>query len=186
MSNYRSANIAMPTLAQMGGPSEQPFVRVPFFPTSPWYSTNPEVGTQVRYYGQTWLSTDADYVVNSEATRLVQFDIPCRLIAINGSAINTAAIGSAVGSLSTFNMNNTYLFRLEYSTGDKLHTAARLASSVVGTMENPGEIGSAGFNVDQGASVQLAVTPLMANLRIDITLVCLEMRGPRNFSIGGR
>jgi len=186
MTQQRSANIAMPSSAQMGGEGEQPFVRFPFFPTAPWYSTNPSVGYQVRYYGATLLSTDADYTVNSESTRFVQFDIPCRLVAINGSAVNTAALGVAVGALSTINMNLSYLFRMEYSTGDKLHTAARLAETVVGTMENPGEIGGHGFNIDQGASVQLGLTPLIADLRIDITLVCLEMRGPRNFSSPGR
>lgn len=183
----RSANISMPTSAQLGGEGDVPFVRFPFFPTAPWYSTNPSVGYQVRYYGATLLSTDTDYAVNSEANRFIQFDIPCRLIAINGAAVNTAALGAAVGALSTINMNLSYLFRMEYTTGDKLHTAARLAETVVGTMENPGEIGGHGFNIDQGASVQLGITPLIADLRVDITLVCLEMRGPRNFSSpGGR
>ena len=116
----------------------------------------------------------------------MQFDIPCRLIGINGAAVNTQALGSSVGALSTINMNLVYLFRMEYTTGDKLHTAARLANTVVGTMENPGEIGAHGYNIDQGASVQLGITPLVDNLRIDITLVCLEMRGPRNFSSPGR
>ena len=102
------------------------------------------------------------------------------------SAVELFQLGAAVGALSTINMNLSYLFRMEYSTGDKLHTAARLAETVVGTMENPGEIGGHGFNIDQGASVQLGLTPLIDDLRIDITLVCLEMRGPRNFSSPGR
>lgn len=182
----RSANISMPTSAQLGGPEELPFVRFPFFPTSPFMSTNPDVGYQVRYYGATLTSTDSDYNVNSESSRFVQFDIPCRLIGINGAAVNTSALGASVGALSTINMNLVYLFRMEYTTGDKLHTAARLANTVVGTMENPGEIGAHGYNIDQGASVQLGITPLVDNLRIDITLVCLEMRGPRNFSSPGR
>jgi len=66
-------------------------------------------------------------------------------------------------------------------------TSARLASTVVGSMENPGEIGGSGYTIDQGASVVLGMTPLAnapANFRIDITLVCLEIRGNRNF-IGG-
>ena len=41
--------------------------------------------------------------------------------------------------------NDTYLFRAEYTTGDKLHTAARLGSTVLGTDENPGELGGAGY-----------------------------------------
>lgn len=181
----RNAVINMPTSSQLGGGGEVPFVRFPFFPTAPWYSTNPNVGYQVRFYSQTLRSTDADYIVGSEAIRNVQFDIPCRLVAINGAAVNTAALGAGVGALSEFNMNLTYLFRLEYTTGDKLHTGARLASTVVGTMTNPGEIGGHGYNIDQGASVALGITPLTASLHIDITLVCLELRGPRNFTMPG-
>jgi len=180
---YRSAVISMPSAAQLGGEQPLPFVRFPFFPTSPWYSTNPNVGYQVRYYSTGLLSTDIDFNQNTEAIRTVQFDIPCRLIAINGAAMDT----NNPATLNETNMNLTYLFRAEYTSGDRLHTQARLASTVVGTDKNPGEIGGHGYNIDQGASLQIGITPLFTAatipIRIDITLVCLEMRAPRNFSI---
>lgn len=179
---YRSAVISMPSAAQLGGQQPMPFVRFPFFPTSPWYSTNPNVGYQVRFYSTGLLSTDVDFQIGAESIRTVQFDIPVRLIAINGAA---ADLGN-VATLNEQNMNLTYLFRAEYTTGDRLHTQARMASTVVGTDKNPGEIGGHGYNIDQGASLQIGLTPLFAALtqyRIDITLVCLEMRAPRNFSI---
>ena len=181
---YRSAVISMPNAAQLGGEQPLPFVRFPFYPTSPWYSTNPNVGYQVRFYGATLLSTDLDFAVNTESIRTVQFDIPCRLIAFNGAAVDTAVGG--IVTLNENNMNLTYLFRAEYTSGDRLHTQARLASTVVGTDRNPGEIGGHGYNIDQGASLQLGITPLFGApiaIRIDITLVCLEMRAPRNYSI---
>ena len=179
---YRSAVISMPSAAQLGGQQPMPFVRFPFFPTSPWYSTNPNVGYQVRFYSTGLLSTDVDFQIGAESIRTVQFDIPVRLIAINGAAADLAN----VATLNEQNMNLTYLFRAEYTTGDRLHTQARMASTVVGTDKNPGEIGGHGYNIDQGASLQIGLTPLFAALtqyRIDITLVCLEMRAPRNFSI---
>jgi hypothetical protein len=184
MSNdpYRSAVVSMPSSAQLGGQQPLPFVRFPFFPTAPWYSTNPNVGYQVRYYSTGITSADADYALNSEATRTVQFDIPCRLIAINGACVDT-------GNSATFteqNGNLAYLFRAEYTTGDRLHTTARLAATVLGNQKNPGEIGGHGYNIDQGASLIVGITPLFAavgQIRIDITFVCLEMRAPRNFSI---
>jgi hypothetical protein len=74
-----------------------------------------------------------------------------------------------------------FLFRLEYTTGDRLVITSRLASTLLGTAERPGELGGTGYTIDQGASVTLGITPLLPDLRIDITLVCLEMRGPRNF-----
>ena len=182
----RQALVSMPTSAQLGGGGVQPFVRFPFYPTAPWYSTDVNVGYQVRMYSAGLVSTDADFTVNTESIRNVQFDLPCRLIAINGAMTNPTVAG-AVGTITEINMNLNYLFRAEYTTGDRLQTAARLAATVVGTASNPGEIGGHGYNIDQGATLQLGITPLLphaaaAPLRIDITLVCLEMRGPRNFS----
>lgn len=176
---YPTALVAPPSAAQLGGEQPLPFVRFPFYPTAPYYSTNPNVGYQVRFYSTGLNRTDADYLLNSEAIRAVQFDIPCRVIAINGAAVD----GTGVITYTTTNMNLQYLFRAEYTTGDKLTVTARLANTVVGTAENPGEIGGHGYNIDQGASLMIGLTPLVANLRIDITLVCLEMRPPRNFSI---
>ena len=189
MSNdpYRSAVVSMPSSAQLGGDQPLPFVRFPFFPTAPWYSTNPNVGYQVRYYSTGITDADTDFQIGSEMIRTVQFDLPCRLIAINGAAVRRTNPSSSVvgvqGQLTGQNMNLQYLFRVEYTTGDKLHTFARLASTVVGTMKNPGEIGGHGYNIDQGASLQVGITPLINDIRIDITFVCLEMRAPRNFNI---
>jgi hypothetical protein len=180
---YRQALLAMPSAGQLGGPGPVPFVRYPFFPTAPFYSTNPNVGYQTRFYSAGVLYTDADYTVGSEMIRTIQFDIPCRLVAFNGSALYYFGNPVAVASLPIgVKPNDTYLFRAEYTTGDKLHISSRLGSTVVGSDENPGEIGGTGYTIDSGASFVLGITPLLPNLRIDITLVCLEMRGPRNFS----
>ena len=100
---------------------------------------------------------------------------------MNGAATDTAA---GAGGLN--NLLNGFLFRMEYTTGDRLNTAARLANTCLGTMENPGEIGGSAYNLDSGASLVLGITPLAnlpANMRIDITLVCLEIRGPTNYNM---
>ena len=177
---YRQSLPNMPSAAQMGGEQPVPFVRFPFYPTAPWYSTNPNVGYQVRFYSAGCQSTDADYTVGSELIRNTQMDIPGRIIAINGACVDRT--GAIVYTEETMNLQ--YLYRLEYTTGDRLHTTARLAASVLGSGRYPGEIGGHGYNVDQGASVTCGITPLVANLRIDISYVALEMRPPRNFSIG--
>jgi hypothetical protein len=171
-------------MGQLGGQNEIPWIRFPFYPTAPFTSTNPYVGSQVRFYGATLLSTDNDYAAGVEAIRTVQFDIPCRLIAINGGATDPNTVTTSAAP--ALNMENSYLFRVEYTTGDRLNTAARLASTCLGTMENPGEIGATGYTIDQGASLVLGITPLAnapTNFRIDITLVCLEIRGNRNFNM---
>jgi hypothetical protein len=177
------AKIHMPNVGDLGGKGEVPFVRFPYYPTSPFYSTNPNVGTQTRFYGATLLNSDPDYNAGTESIRIIQFDIPVRLIAINAAATDPTTVVTAAAPAQ--NMLNSFLFRVEYTTGDRLMTAARLASTVVGTQENPGEIGGTGYTIDQGASLVLGITPLAnapTNFRIDISLVCLEVRGQTNFT----
>ena len=175
------ARVRMPNAHDLKGTGRVPWVRAPFYPTAPFYSTRPDVGYQSRFYSAEVINTDADYAVGTEAIRTVQFDIPCRLIAFTGSSFNTAAGNALPVGVGP---RDTFMFRAEYTQGDRLHVAARIASTVVGTSERPGEIGGAGWTINSGASFVLGITPLLADLRINVTLVCLEMRGPSNFSRG--
>jgi len=178
---YRSAKPRMPNAQDMAGPAPVPWVRAPFYPTAPFYSTNPNVGYQTRFYSAELISTEADYAVGTEAIRTVQFDIPCRLIAFTGAAFNTAVGNALPVGVGT---RDCWMFRAEYTQGDRLHVSARIASTVVGDMGQPGEIGGAGWTINTGANLTLGITPLIAALRINVTLVCLEMRGPSNYTRG--
>lgn len=180
---YGETLIRMPNTADLGGqnPALPPWVRVPFFPTAPFQSTNPAVGMQTRFYSTGLLPTDSDYALSTEAIRIVTFDLPVRIVAINGAAYNTVALNPGMTGLDTF------LFRAEYSTGDKLTTAARLASTVLGTGQRPGEIGGIGYTIDQGASLIIGITPIVALAgvsRIDISIHCMELRGQSNYLAG--
>ena len=170
------ARVSMPNVASMGGDGRDgtpAWYRSPFYPTAPFYSTKQDIGYQTRFYSGGILNQAASV----EVLTTIQFDLPVRLIAINGAAVTTNATALTAG----FAPNDFWLFRLQYSNGDLLHTGTRIASTVVGSAERPGELGGAGWTIDQGASVTLSITPLLANLRIDVTLVCLEMRGRSNF-----
>lgn len=184
----RSAAISLPSQAQLGGDGLIPFVKFPFYPTSPWMSTNPNVGYQVRYYSTTLASSDSDFTVNTEVIRSIQFDLPCKIIAWNGGSYPTSwaappQINAVDFLISEVNMNLLYKIKLEYTQGDKITTNSRIASNVVGRAGQPGEIGAAGYNVDNGASLQVYLTPLIDDITIDVTLVCLEERAPRNFNL---
>jgi hypothetical protein len=189
-----SAVVSMPSIGQMGGvqPNQPSWFRFPFFPTAPFYSTNPNVSTQVRYYSAGITSADTDVTLGQETIRTVTFDIPARVIAIEGSFAYTANPNTDNFLANGGHKLDTFLFRIEYTTGDRLHINPRLASTVIGTAENPAEIGGVGYTVDQGASLITGITPLNniteadnAAWRIDITFHCLEMRGSANF-VGGR
>ncbi len=174
-SSDASAMIRMPNVSEMMGTAQGAQVyRMPFFPTAPFYSTRPDVGYQPRFYSQGILNAP----VGTEQLVTVLFDLPCRIIAFNGAAFNTGvgnALPVGVGPRDCF------LFRAEYTTGDRLMISSRMASTVLGTAERPGEMGATGYTVDQGAALTLGITPLLPNLRIDVSVHCLEMRGPRNF-----
>ena len=190
-----SAVVSQPNIGQMGGtnPNAPKWFRFPFFPTAPFYSTNPNVATQVRYYSAGITSTDTDVTLGQETIRTVTFDIPARVIAVEGSFAYTANPNTDNFLANGGRPLDTFLFRIEYTTGDRLHINPRLATTVLGTAENPGEIGGVGYTVDQGASLICGFTPLNnitdANgtaWRIDVTFHCLEMRGSANFVGGGR
>lgn len=173
-----SAVIHQPNIHELGGKEEgKPrWFRMAYFPTAPLYSTNPEVGYQPRVYsGELLNGTNG-----SEVGVQVQVDLPVRLIAINGASVDTTGTAFPVG----LDPLDTFLFRLEQGNGDKLHAFARLGSTVLGKGQMPGEIGGSGYTIDGGGSVYLYITPLRANLRIDVSLICLEIRGPRNFTGG--
>lgn len=180
--------VLQPGLAALGGAPNQPlppWVRMPFFPTAPFYSTNPNVGTTIRFYSVTVLSTDSDVTVGAESLRNAKFDIPCRIIAINGSCVNTAANGALPVGVDP---RDCFLFRAAYSTGERLHVSPTLGSTVLGTADRPGELGSTGFSIDAGGTLECGITPINpipTNFRIDIVFHVLEIRGSANL-IGGR
>jgi hypothetical protein len=186
-----SARTMMPTVGQMGGQGHVPWVRFPFFPTAPFYSTNPSIGHQIRFYSTGINGNQSDVTLGSETIRVIQFDIPCRVIAINGSCAPTTNAGIAGPFVQSMNPLDLFLFRMEYTNGDRLHISERLGSTVVGSSARPGELGGTGFTVDQGAGLIIGITPLNSlsavtpNYRVDITLHCLEIRGSSNF-VGGR
>ena len=168
-----SAQVTQPKMADLGGGPAPEWYRMAWFPTAPFFSTRPDVGYQPRYYSTEVLNGAA----GTETVVNIQFDLPCRVIALNGAAFSTAAGNALPVGVGP---RDCFLFRMEYTTGDRLHINARIASLYLGTAERPGEIGGVGYTID-GGTVTVGITPLIANLRINVALHCVEMRGPRNY-----
>ena len=158
-----------------------PWLRVPIFPTAPFVPNRKDVARQVRFYSTGIVSTEADYAIGSEATRSVQFDLPCKLVAITGSAFNTAAGNALPAGVGP---RDCWQIMIQYNQGDNLTTASRIASTVIGESGAPGEIGAEGWTIQGGGALIIGVTPLLASLQIDITFHCIEMRGPTNVRRG--
>lgn len=175
------AKPVMPNLQDLGGPAQLPWKRIGFYPTSPRHSTNPATGHIVRRYSVRLQATDADFVVGAASIRLAQFTLPVRLVALNGSAFNTSP-----GNAFPVGVDRRDAFRaqLQYTNGDFLDINATLGSTVVGTSGLPGELGDEGWTFAAASSATFNITPLLDGIDIDIVLVCLEIRGDRDYQPG--
>jgi hypothetical protein len=173
------AAINMPDRAQMGGHGGglPPWQRVPIYPPQILLSTNKYVGHETRYYGAGILNIAA----NTQTTATVQFDTPCIIFAMTGAAFDTQAGALPIGTAAL----DTFIIALEHSNGNRLTTTARLGSTILGTAAQPGLIGGNGWVFDRGSTMVMLITPLRANMRIDVNLLCVEERGPSNLTNRG-
>ena len=173
------AAISMPSRAQMGGEGGglPPWQRVPVYPPQLLLSTNKYVGHETRYYGAGILNI----AINTETTATVQFDTPCIVYGMTGSAFSTAAAALPAGTEPL----DTFLIGIEHSNGNRMTTSPRLGTTVLGTARQPGLIGGNGWVFDRGSTCVFLITPLIANLRIDVNLLCVEERGPSNLTNRG-
>jgi hypothetical protein len=170
-----SAIMRPPDLADL---VREGWYRRPFYPTAPIYAKN--AARVTRFYSTGVAPGDADYpAAGSTATRTIRFDTPCVLVALNGGAFPTQA-GNAypVG----VGPRDCFLIDIGYGQNtEKMTIAPRLANTVVGSGERPGEVGGDGWVVNPGNVLTVAFTPLIDDLRMDITVVCLEQRGLSSF-----
>jgi len=181
MSQQPQAVLNMPGFQQLGGQQAPAWRRAPVFPTATFFSTDPNVSFQPRIYSLSLLPTE--YTLGASVARSLRFDTPGTIIAINGSAFNTGA-GNAF-PLGVF-ANDTYQVLFEGVTGDKYTTLPVIASSILGNGQNPGEIGCFGYVINSGATFNVTITPLLANLLISLAFVVVETRAGTNYTMGAQ
>ena len=101
------AKLEMPTMGEMGGRGQVPWVRFPFFSDFALCIDQSEciiTSSLLRsYLAET---VDSDYTAGSESIRTVQFDIPCRIIAINAAAVDPVTVST--NAAPTINLLNCF------------------------------------------------------------------------------
>ena len=145
------------------------YARQPVFEPRPWLAVDPGVGSQPRRY----VTGITGEPANTEVISTIQIDIPGCIYALTGAAYDT--VGNTSAGLDQF------LVRFEHSTGDRLDTIEALGSALLGTAQFPALIGGVGWNFDRGSTIRVGITPLVANLRIDVVCWMIEQRGPMNW-----
>lgn len=112
------------------------------------------------------------------ANQQVTLPVPSVVFNVTGAAVDTTGTALPVGLASL----DTFTIEIVMSNNDKKMTAAALGSTVVGTAQRPRQVGPTGWMADMGQSFNLTITPLRANLRIDIVLTAACIYGPASFS----
>ena len=148
-----------------------------FYPT-PWFPASDTIGLQPRRRPMQPLLNAA---VGTTVIRTIQIDIPYVVYAFTGGAVNSdgSALPNGMNPLDTFTV------QFVHNTGDRLDTLPALASCLIGTAAQPCVLGGNGWNFDRGGTIQILVTPLRQNLRIDVCTWGIEVRGPVNYNVQG-
>lgn len=142
----------------------------------PWlpYSVNNTVGFFIRIYVVTLDGTDP---AGTEVIRPIQVSSPGHVYAITGAARRTDGVALATGQSSL----DQFLLRMDHSQGDKLITSPALGSAVVGTAQFPAYVDLNGWKFLNGATIMFGITPLVTNLRVDVTVKFLEIKAGVNY-----
>lgn len=146
------------------------------------------------YYPEPWMpvATDIAYspndrvvqllngTANTEAIERLGFDVPTVVYATVSSVRSTNA------NLPTTVQDARDLFRVQFelTNGRKWQTNPALGTAVTGTAERPRLLGRTGWRFDMGTVLQVKITPLIADLEINIVLYTIETPGATNIASG--
>lgn len=174
-SDGKEAVIQTPNIGQLGGPQPPQYIRAPFFPTAPFLSTSRDVSQMPRFYV---LTAGPTYTLGATLSLTQKFDIPGTVVSWNGSAFNTAAGNALPIGVRPL---DTFLINLTTSTRENITTGPTIASALLGSGENPGQVGAYGYMINAGGTINVEITPLLADLRVTIVLTVLELRAGSNY-----
>ncbi|MCK5642168.1 MAG: hypothetical protein KAJ19_15290 [Gammaproteobacteria bacterium] len=135
-------------------------------------------GENVAYFPRTRTVTFQNPTINATVAQTIQFQQPTAVIARSGGAFDTqgAALPAGTEQLNTF----TVLFRTLGNT-NLLDDIQTMAINVLGDAKRPALIAGGTWLFNTGSSLQIEITPLRSNLRIDVTIFVVEFYGPNNF-----
>lgn len=167
--------------AALNPPSYQAYAeQIPAWYREPVYEPRPFFPNQDNIAKQPRMRTveSLNEAANVEVLRFIQVDVPSIVYAWTGAAVDTTPAALPVGLASL----DTFTVRFEHNAGDRLTPVAQLGSCVLGTAAFPALIGGAGWVFDRGGTITVAIVPLRASLRIDVTAWIIEVRGPVNYN----
>lgn len=171
-----TASLSPPSDMERMQDTNQPWDRLQLYYPEPLLPVGNRIAFQLRQRVVQFQSAAA----NVESVQSIQFDTPGPVYQITAAAYDNTGAALPVGldSLDTFRV------RFEHSSGDRLTTVATLGSTICGKGALPALLSRSCWHFDSGSVMRVGVTPLRANLDIDIVAWQYEARGPSNVSRG--
>jgi len=180
-----SANNQMPVglLATVSPPDNatRHYNNIPFRETDvvkpkPWMAVDPNIG----YLLNDRIVSLNNPAINVENITRLGFDVPSSVYALVATAIDTTGAGFPVGQ----DARDFFQIQFELSNGQRWQTLPALGSTVTGPAQFPRLLGRPAWQLNNGAVLLARITPLRANLRIDVNLWTIEQPGPTNIATG--
>lgn len=141
----------------------------------PWLYYGPNIGHPARDFTVQLLNGTVN--VEAQTANPWRFDVPGSIIALTGSCHLTTGAGFPVG----WSPLDSFKVRINTVNGQEgLIVQAAHASNVLGTGALPRYLPLDCWKFDVGAVFQVFVTPLIANLDIDVTAWVVFDLGPTN------
>lgn len=153
-----------------------PFRQTEVFEPMPWLAVDPNIG----YMTNDRVSNLTGGAANTEVIVRNGFDVPSVVYALTGSAIDTTGADLPVGMSPL----DTFLVQFVLTNGQRWQTVPALGSTLLGSGERPRKTGRPTWVLNNGAVMEVRITPLRTNLRIDVVMYTLEQPGPTNIATG--
>lgn len=160
---------------EIGG-QKVPWYREPVLEPRVFFPNDLYTAKQIR-----WRSVVVENAAaNTEVVRLINIDIPSTVYAFVGSARDTTnTIAYTDGG------RNDFLVRFAHNSGDRLTPQAAMGSCFCGDARFPALVGAAGWVFNRGGSIEVGITPLRDNMRIDVAAWVVEIRSHQNYNPPG-
>lgn len=142
---------------------------------------HPNISVSPRWYS---VSTGNVASANGTYTTNLRFEMPTTVYAITAGTFYTdITVAMAAGTQIFWQQNNVFQVMLSrMQGGDRLTTDTVLGGCIAGTASFPSLIGAGGWMFNTGGSMNITITNLVANCRIDMSFLVMEIRGPANFT----
>jgi hypothetical protein len=111
--------------------------------------------------------------INVQQPVQLGFDLNTAVYAITGAAYSTA--GAAFPPTGFANALDAFTVQFKLAQGRQYQTNPILGSAIIGDAKFPRFLGMPAWRLPGGTVLQALITPLVANIRIDITIWCIEM-----------